>query len=496
MYFAVWRQALDCFFSSSVARPKPFHQLALAFLVLASPAASTATQPSVDLSPRPADAAARVKVVVEVAGSLKLGLDRFEADGGQQESKRRKAHREFGENKKNQKDAKKEQVLALSVAAELLFDEKHVSHPAAPSSLRYYQSASADIRIGEEVVKPTLRDQRRLIRLVERDGSMLVYAPEGPLTREELELIDVPGSTIFLDRLLPARPVTLEETWTHTDDVAAALLGLEAVTDGDVASKLVEITKEVAKIDISGRVTGSANGVTARLKVEGHYHCRLSDRQITWLALSIEEARDIGYATPGLDVKARIRVIREPVAAIPSDWGERLVVGDLAERSETAEMLDYTSAENGFRLVHDRRWFVFAERGHSVSLRMVDQGRLIATCTISTLPKLPVGKDVTLEAFQADIQRALAQHIEQLIEASESAKPGDVRVLRVVAAGTAGNVPVRWIYYHVSHPDGRRLSYVFSLSPEDTHRFAAADEQLTESLRFLVAQTPGEIDIH
>ena len=56
--------------------------------------------------------------------------------------------------------------------------------------------------------------------------------------------------------------------------------------------------------------------------------------------------------------------------------------------------------------------------------------------------------------MQDDIKRSLDKNLEQLLEASEKKNSGGVRVLRVVAVGKSSDVPVRWVYAHLSDDSG------------------------------------------
>ena len=59
-----------------------------------------------------------------------------------------------------------------------------------------------------------------------------------------------------------------------------------------------------------------------------------------------------------------------------------------------------------------------------------------------------------------------------------------MQTLRVSARGLVSEVPIRWIYYHVSNSSGQRAAYVFTLSDEMNEKFAARDQLLVDSLRF------------
>ena len=61
----------------------------------------------------------------------------------------------------------------------------------------------------------------------------------------------------------------------------------------------------------------------------------------------------------------------------------------------------------------------------------------------------------------------------------------EVRALRIVVAGQMSDVPLQWIYYHLTHVSGRRLSCVFTMSAEELERFGGEDLEMTGSLLFL-----------
>jgi hypothetical protein len=95
------------------------------------------------------------------------------------------------------------------------------------------------------------------------------------------------------------------------------------------------------------------------------------------------------------------------------------------------------------------------------------------------------GKQITLDGFRGDVQKALDKNCKEIVSAAEHVSPQGVRVLRVVAAGEVGDTPIRWIYYHLSDDHGRRLSYIFTHEASFEGRLAGIDEALTSSVQFL-----------
>ena len=119
---------------------------------------------------------------------------------------------------------------------------------------------------------------------------------------------------------------------------------------------------------------------------------------------------------------------------------------------------------------------------HDVTiLRLIDQGELIAQCNTSSLPEFAAGKRVQLPEFQADIER-VGQDLGQFVEASQQQSEGGLRVLRAVVSGLASELPIQWVYYHISDDRGRQAALVFTMDAKVVEKFAGADQAMVGSL--------------
>ena len=90
-----------------------------------------------------------------------------------------------------------------------------------------------------------------------------------------------------------------------------------------------------------------------------------------------------------------------------------------------------------------------------------------------------------MHKFQQDISMVLGDSVTQIVDAKKSTNKKGQKILRVVAAGTVDQAPILWIYYHVTHTDGRRVSCVFTMGATDVEQFGGEDLALTSSIRFL-----------
>ena len=118
-------------------------------------------------------------------------------------------------------------------------------------------------------------------------------------------------------------------------------------------------------------------------------------------------------------------------------------------------------------------------------MRLVERGDLVAQCNISRLPAASETDVLQLSKYQVEIQRALKNQFSGFVEASEGMTDTGLRILKVAVAGTASDLPIRWIYYHISDKQGRRVSIVFAHEAKLERKFAGMDDTLISSFRFV-----------
>ena len=104
------------------------------------------------------------------------------------------------------------------------------------------------------------------------------------------------------------------------------------------------------------------------------------------------------------------------------------------------------------------------------------------------------GQHVPEKQFQQDIQQSLGKSFEQFVQAEKLNLKEGLFIYRVVVAGTLQRVndkqepeisPVQWIYYLVANPDGRQLSFVFSIDARQVKDFGTRDIDMVTGLEFL-----------
>ncbi len=403
----------------------------------------------------------RVSVTLEVGGTLKLVGD----EGVQQ--------------------------LKMTASGTAKYHEK-LFHGAQPKReklrvLRDYQEAKATIQVNERTTTPSLRPERASIVVAGHEQGLQLFGVDGPLTRDELELIELPCNTAILDELLPAKGVKAGDEWEHSPELAAALLGLDAAGISDLKSKLMKIEGTAATIELNGQVQGAIKGVTTKIDVKARYKFDLKAHRVTWLGLLLKEARSIGHVGPGMDVTAKLQVTIEPNVK-----HEKLIAVQDAEALKELEpeyaMLEYEPPRGVYRLLYDRRWHVMTDEPNLVAMRLIDRGELLAQAKVST----PVGAShdqvATIQAFQQEIQKTLGEEFGQFAEATTTENSLGVVTHRVIVHGVVSELPIEWRYYLLVSPAGKQVVVAFTLEQEQTERFGGADDALVDSLEFLATK--------
>lgn len=393
-------------------------------------------------------------------------------------------------------DGQEVKHLPLKVEGELLYGERILSQTknwTQSRVVRSYLKAFATIRLHQSDLKTELRPDRQLIAVESGAADSLTFSPSGPLTREELELLEPPGSGLTLESLLSPRPVQTGSQWPLADATVARLLGLEAVSQHDLVAKLVSAKDGVALIEFAGKVTGAVGGVNSDSELKGKLNFDLNKRAISWFTLAVKENRAIGHAKPGFEVVTTIRMVIAPTTPLAA-LQDKALAGLPLTPTAGEKLVEFSAGDAGFKLHHDRRWSIMLDRPDLAVLRFVDRGDLIAQCNITPRPALGPDQALTMDGFQAEVKRVLGKNFEEIVEATEETDDHNRRLLRVVVAGKTGDLPIQWTYYELSDEKGRRASLVFTLESSLLERFASLDRELLAGLHFTATKQPTPAD--
>lgn len=388
------------------------------------------------------------------------------------------------------------QKIPCSVSAKLAYDELRLadsekSESGTPLALRYYDNTEAILKVGQSGSSPKLPDDRRLIVLEQADQRPLLRCAAAPLDREQLDLVDVVGDSFSADRLLPAKTVAEGESWKNDASVMSALLTLDTVAVCEVQSILDSSNENYAKLRLEGTVHGTADGAAVEQDVRGVYLFDRNLHRVTRLNLAVREKRSIGGATPGLEAVAKVQVAISPIEK-SSNLGDDAVTKLTSEQRAPGHELTFESPKLGFRLTHDRQWYVTAEARESITLRRVDSGDLAAQCTITKLPPKSEGRQTSQEQFQKDVTFSLGKSFGELVSSRQYQNAAGHYCYELVVRGMVEDLPVEWHYFLIAPESGPRVSVVVTIEKPMIERVGNADRDLVESLQLFPAMPPTQ----
>ncbi len=374
--------------------------------------------------------------------------------------------------------------LPITVDGTFRYDEMRLDdgNSAGRRSVRYYHEAAASIQIDKHKDSPTLRDDVLLITAEQDKKGVSLSSPHGSLTREELDLIDIPGNTLLVDELLPAREQKVGSKWKIDDAALARLVCVDLVSRNEISCELRDVSGSTADIKIAGRLEAAVAGISTEIQLDGNATFDLNQNCLTSIHLRIKERRSVGYIGPGMDVVARldikIKPLKNSVELTPA------IVKEAVETDPTKSPLELRSEMGGFHLVYDPRWHITRNQTTLVVLRLIDRGELVAQCNINPLPRLDEGKSVSIEEFQAEVKKSLGKRLDHFDTVAEGKGAGGMKMLKVIATGTVSDIPIQWRYYLAIAPDGRRMAMSYTMENDLVERFADADTAMTESIEF------------
>jgi hypothetical protein len=392
------------------------------------------------------------------------------------------------------KEGRKKETRSASIEAQSTLDfEEHFTKPVdaglIQTSLRYFHEAKVENTVANSGGSLQLNDELKQVVARYRENELQLYSPSGPLSPAEIDLLKMPCNTLAIHELLPVKPVQLTEKWTVPASSLQRLLSLDAIHKSDFTA--FAKTHQGSRVDIEfrGAIEATANSVPTAIQVEGNLQVDLASSTIPWVAMVLKEKREISQSEPGFDITARIRLVRQPQddAKFTSDLNvttidEAKLSGLLMQRIE--------STRGRYSMLADRNWKVIHDNGQTAILRMIENDRVISQCNIHQVAKLDAGQQITLEAFQEEVRKSLDKNFASFATSEERLSEVGLRVLQVTAVGQTSELPVQWIFYHLSDDSGRRLSMVFTVGGELADKLAGTDAQMASSLRFL--ELPAE----
>jgi hypothetical protein len=389
----------------------------------------------------------------------------------------------------NPKDGAK---LPVAINARLQYGQRLVeAEPTATGARRALRDVTlveASIGIGSSKKQNTVRDsRRRLVAESHADGA--IYSPRGTLTRDELDLLDLPGDPLYADGLLPAVAVREGDSWNISAEAIAPLVRIDSTNLVEASAVITELLPKHAKFRFAGVVHGMDEGAETKIDVRG---VALFDRQagrVTQLNLAFREERAAGPATPAIDTNAKINVRMTPVEAIESLAGAKAPAGEA--RSQDL-LLELEGPDGAWSTQHDRAWLVTSVDRTSVTLRRVTGVGATGQMTIALQPAVRADRTPTLAKLEREVRYSLGQNFDRVAGSNQWTTKSGLACLALVSRGAMEGTAVEWRHYQAFPPlGGRVVSVATTIDESLAETLGDADKRIVEALE--VAAVPATV---
>ena len=363
-------------------------------------------------------------------------------------------------------------------------------------SVRDFNTARMTTTVGDHRTEVSLPADAKLIVSEGYRSGVRHYSPDVKLDRDALDLLELPGDPLVLAALLPLERVAVDEEWSPSDWVMQMLTGIEAVESTKLTCRLSAANSISAKVSFEGKIQGQRFGANTTVDLRGSLIFDLRTSHVTRTQAIYTIKADVGTVYPGLDIQVTSNLVRN-VQEDPGRLTRELAESIPLEPSDESLQLTFSAPEWGIKIDHGREWHLFRavlEGTNQVAIfRLVEHGSLVCQCNFSPMKNALPGEAVPLEQFEADIQQSLGESFKEFDKTETLSLDGGRQAHRVVARGEqevkGGNgsafIPMTWIYYLVTDPTGKQLSFVFAIESPLLEQLEDRDLSLVRQQRFV-----------
>ncbi len=379
----------------------------------------------------------------------------------------------------------RQKTLPMTGEAGIKFVERVESPDAAGGAgkvVRFYTEAKAANTFGGEQSKRELTADRRLTVAVRTETETLHVCPNGPFTRDELDLVGDHFDTLSLPLLLPNKEVKAGDTWAVSDSGCQHALQFDGLTKNDLKGTLTGVKDGVATFTIAGTAEGveMAAAVKASVTATGTYD--VANGRFTGLEWEQTDDRESGPASPATDVKVKWTVKRTALTDEPKELSADARAKVPAEKVP-AEMTRLRHTPGKYSLTYPREWMTLASTPDHLVLRLISGGEASAQATVSVWKKAGAGEHSTATDFKDMIARVPGW------VASEAVSDGEVKadgkwVYRWSGKGKQDGNAVVQTFYLIAAPTGEQLTVMLLSAPDKAAKLADREKELIDGITF------------
>ncbi len=450
---------------------------------------SQRTSGDVDLVEKTFDAAGNLLLEMDPQTQQNVSVPKTEENGG-------KTAKETSKETSKENEAENEtsrtviQKIPMKVTSRQKYEEMYIQEgnllpgERAKSTLGAWHFLENDtlVKIEETAMKQEIDLTQPLLGVDIKDSHIRIFRPEGFLTRNELDTVNIQGNTLLVDYILPNRTnVQIGESWKQSPDTMGMLLQMDLVFNLDIRTKLADVQKNIAILETSGWLEGSYEGNTSKLEVSGKSYFDLNRGRIVWFGLVIQEKRTAGYITPGMDVTAKIqyRITPMPESKNLTDT----TVGKIAFDEAQYGLLLFEDPGKAWRVVLTPEWEPMNHNEYQSNFRLISNGELVAQCSIASIRDTKNTLELKPEEYAAKVREMLKEQFESILDVKTMQRDDKTEITRVDVSAKYEDMNLRMYYYLLTQKGAspKQCTVVFTLEENLVEKFGEANEEIIQS---------------
>ncbi|MEZ6043481.1 MAG: hypothetical protein R3C20_23530 [Planctomycetaceae bacterium] len=367
-----------------------------------------------------------------------------------------------------------------------------VAGPFGVRAVRLFSDATSNTLVGDDYKTDiNLPPSHRLLQVYGTESGLNHVSPDVRLTRQHVDLLQMPMDPLFANGLLPGRDLSSnDEKWNTDAWVVPSLCGMEAAISQSATCRIRTLTEAAATVEFELTADGAVHGSGSKVVVKGTLTFDRGSQLITALKAEFKELRSPGAVSPGLDVVANIewnQSLAENKADLPME---------ISESEPDANRLLLTLATPWkLALLHNRNWHLFHETADMVMLRLLDNGNLMGQCNISPSILMPQGQFTSEKQFGDEVAGAVAPREGRVVSSVVRNSVGEWRIHSIRAESKAAEKTIQWDYHLCSHTSGQQFLVVFSHTSDVDAIFNEQAETLLKSLTLRITGNRSRIPL-
>lgn len=383
-------------------------------------------------------------------------------------------------------------TIPLQAAGRHRFVERveQASVGGAGKAVRHYLDAQSETAAGPDKTRRALGNDRRLIVAQRSPDGTVHFSPDGPLSRDELDLVAEHFDTLCIPGLLPEKEVKPGDTWPVRDDAAQAACLFAGLVKNELVGKLVEVKDGAAVFTIEGKAEGVEHGAGVKLTVSARGKFDLSAKRVVALTWEQTDDRDQGPVSPAAEVKAAVTLTRTPLAEEPKELSAA-VRAKLPADGKIPDLLlhlRHAHPKGAYEMVYPRDWHVVVQNSTHLVLRLVLNGEFAAQATITEWKPAGGDRNADLKGFVEATAKQPGWEPERVLENGPSAAGPSRQMYRLVAAGKQDGLAVVQSFQLLTGPGGRQVVVTCLARQEQAGKLGTRDAALANAIDFPAAK--------